>query len=56
MVFTGRKWTDFVRWSTITQIESYPFEVLGRPTIKFILISSHFHARNVQWLKRTGCS
>ena len=43
MVFTGKKWADFVRRSTITQIESYPFEVLGSPTMKSILISSHFH-------------
>jgi hypothetical protein len=27
----------------ITQIESNPFAVLGNPTIKSILISSHFH-------------
>jgi hypothetical protein len=27
----------------ITQMESYFWDVLGRPTIKFILISSHFH-------------
>ena len=43
MVFTGKKWADFVRRSTITQIESYPFDVLGSPTMKLILISSHFH-------------
>jgi hypothetical protein len=29
----------------MTQIESNPLEVLGKPTIKFILISSHFQAR-----------
>src|SRR6185312_3550668 len=43
MVFTARKWADFVRRSTITQIESYPFKVLGSPTMKSILIASHFH-------------
>ena len=32
-----------MRRSTITQIESYPFVVGGNPTMKSILISSHFH-------------
>src|SRR6187455_2558107 len=40
---TGRKWATFVSRLTITQIESYPFAVLGNPTIKSMLISSHFH-------------
>jgi hypothetical protein len=33
----------FVSQSMITQMESYPFTVLGNPTIKSMLISSHFH-------------
>jgi hypothetical protein len=40
---TGRKWAIFVSRSMITQMESYPFAVLGNPTMKSILISSHFH-------------
>jgi hypothetical protein len=31
-----------VNRSTITQIESYLWEVLGKPAMKFMLISSHF--------------
>jgi hypothetical protein len=41
--FDCRKWAILVSRSTITQIESYPFVVLGNPTIKSMLISSHFH-------------
>jgi hypothetical protein len=33
---TGRKWADFVRQSTMTQIESYPLVVRGKPIIKFM--------------------
>jgi hypothetical protein len=33
----------FVSQSMITQMESYPFVVQGNPTMKSILISSHFH-------------
>jgi hypothetical protein len=40
---TGRKWAIFVSRSMITQMESKPFAVLGNPTMKSILISSHFH-------------
>jgi hypothetical protein len=29
----------------MTQIEENPLEVLGKPTMKSILISSHFQAR-----------
>src|SRR6185369_17125723 len=42
VVFTGRKCAVLVRQSTITHIESYPLEVLGKPTMKSILMSSHF--------------
>jgi hypothetical protein len=38
------KCADLVRRSTITQIESNPLEVLGKPIIKYILIFSHFQA------------
>jgi hypothetical protein len=34
--------SDFVRRSTITQIESKPFSIVGNPTMKSITISSHF--------------
>jgi hypothetical protein len=44
IVWTGMKCADLVRRSIITQIESNPFEVLGKPTMKSILISSHFQA------------
>ena len=54
MVFTGRKWADFVRRSTITQIESYPLEVLGKPTMKSILMSSHFQDGILKGCKRTA--
>jgi hypothetical protein len=40
---TGRKWAIFVSRSMITQMESYPFVVLGNTTTKSMLISSHFH-------------
>jgi hypothetical protein len=43
VVFTGTKCATLVNRSTITQIESLPFCVRGRPTIKSMLISSHFH-------------
>jgi hypothetical protein len=42
IVCTGRKCAVLVNRSTITQMESYLKEVLGKPTIKSILISSHF--------------
>jgi hypothetical protein len=42
IVWTRMKCADLVRRSTMTQIESNPLEVLGKPTIKSILISSHF--------------
>jgi hypothetical protein len=42
VIWTGRKCADLVSRSTMTHIESNPFEVLGKPTIKSILISSHF--------------
>jgi hypothetical protein len=38
----GKKWAVLVNLSTITQIESCFREVLGKPTIKSMLISSHF--------------
>jgi hypothetical protein len=38
-----RKCATFVSRSTITQIESWWREVLGRPTMKSMLMSSHFH-------------
>jgi hypothetical protein len=38
------KWATFVKRSTITHIESYSAWVRGNPTIKSILISSHFHS------------
>jgi hypothetical protein len=37
------KWVVLVNRSTITQIESFLLEVHGKPTIKSILMSSHFH-------------
>jgi hypothetical protein len=45
------KWATFVHQSTITQMESYPTWVRGNPTMKSILISSHFHSRIFK-----GCS
>ena len=38
------KCADFVYRSTITHIASWPFFVLGRPTMKSIVIWSHFHS------------
>lgn len=43
-VLTGRKCADLVSLSTTTQMESYPFWVWGNPTMKSMLISSHFHS------------
>ena len=37
------KCATFVNRSTITHIELRPFGVLGNPTMKSMLISSHFH-------------
>src|SRR5207253_7692221 len=45
---TGMKWATLVRRSTITHMESYPDWVRGNPTIKSMLISSHFHS-GVMW-------
>ncbi|MFS7957030.1 hypothetical protein Hanom_Chr07g00661581 [Helianthus anomalus] len=41
--FIGRKWADLVNRSTITQIASFPFLVLGNLVTKSIVMSSHFH-------------
>ena len=45
ILLTGRKCADLISRSTITHIESKPFDVLDRPMIKSILISSNFQAR-----------
>jgi hypothetical protein len=37
------KWAVFVSLSTITQIESFFLAVRGKPIMKSILMSSHFH-------------
>jgi hypothetical protein len=37
------KWVILVSLSTITQIESFFLAIRGKPTMKSILISSHFH-------------
>ena len=42
LVSTRRKWADLVRRSIMTQIESYPFAVWGKPITKSIEISSYF--------------
>jgi hypothetical protein len=36
------KWADLESQSTITQIESNLQVVMGKPIMKFMLISSHF--------------
>jgi hypothetical protein len=41
---TGMKWTDLVKLSTMTHIESYPREVRGKPTMKYMQMFSHFHS------------
>jgi hypothetical protein len=43
VVDTGIKWADLVKRSTMTQIELYPREVWGKPTMKPIHMFSHFH-------------
>jgi hypothetical protein len=43
VVLTGRKWATLVRRSMMTQMESCPLFDLGRPVIKSIPTSSHFH-------------
>jgi hypothetical protein len=43
VAFIGMKKATFVNRSTMTHIESFPFCVLGSPTMKSMLISSHFH-------------
>jgi hypothetical protein len=37
------KWAVLVSISTITQIEYFFLPVKGKPTMKYILMSSHFH-------------
>jgi hypothetical protein len=39
------KWADLENWSMITQIESNLWVVMGKPTMKSMLILSHFHSR-----------
>jgi hypothetical protein len=48
LVPTGMKWDDFIKWSTITHIESCPHEVRGRPIMKSMQMSSHFHSRTLK--------
>jgi hypothetical protein len=43
VILIGMKWATLVNRSTITHKESYPALERGNPTIKSILISSHFH-------------
>jgi hypothetical protein len=38
------KWADLVKRSMMTHIELYPREVRGKPTMKSILMFSHFHS------------
>jgi hypothetical protein len=38
------EWATFINRSTMIQIELYPAWVRGNPTMKSILISSHFHS------------
>jgi hypothetical protein len=42
-VWTGMKCSDLEIPSTITRIESNLRAVKGKPTIKSVLMSSHFH-------------
>ena len=50
LTFMGKKWADFVNWSTITQIALLPLKFLGKPVIKSIVICFHFHSR-----RKWGC-
>src|SRR3954467_4497012 len=38
------KWATLIKWSTTTQMESYPDLVLGNPVIKSIPTLSHFQS------------
>jgi hypothetical protein len=51
LVPTGMKWANFIRQSTITHIESCSHEVRGKPIIKSMQMSSHFHSGILK-----GCS
>lgn len=42
VVHIGRKSTDFVNLSIITQIALLPFNICGNPDMKSIMISAHF--------------
>jgi hypothetical protein len=42
VAFRGMKCATLVKRSTITQMESFPFCVRGSPTMKSMLMSSHF--------------
>jgi hypothetical protein len=44
LVLTGMKWADLESRSTITQIESNLWAVNDKPTVKYMLLSSHFHS------------
>jgi hypothetical protein len=44
VILTGMKWAIWASLSMMTHMESYPAWVWGNPTMKFILISSHFHS------------
>jgi hypothetical protein len=44
VVDTGIKWADLVKRFMMTQMELYPCEVRGRPTMKSIQMSSHLHS------------
>lgn len=39
----SRKWANLISRSTIIQITSWPLRGLGNPTMKFIVMCSHFH-------------
>jgi hypothetical protein len=55
MVDTGMKWADLVKRSTMTHIELYPREVWGKPTMKSMHMSSHFHAGMLKGCKFLMC-
>lgn len=55
VVFIGKNYALLVNRSTITQTHSLSFLDLDSPSIKSIVICSHFHFLNLKWLKQSSC-
>jgi len=43
VIFMGKNSANFIKWSTMTHITSFPFLPMGNPDAKSMVIISHFH-------------